>query len=277
MSTQAASTDLTTAEAFSAEARSTEPRTAENRSSKAQTTDRFVANADSSTDTRFSASPVPDLQLDNPPPDVASRRSWFRLIAADVPLSVTQCRSLGASISGLDEKFPSLLTAEEDAANLEKGKRTGEVVYHDRSLAGTRYEYLTLPEVLASQITKPRKLKPNQLVEWRIRLLAKADLITLPPISLRPLPEGATPATTLVYQGLVLLLGCRWFLAPGEPIPYSASFIVEWCDVTPWQAVSARECLMRHVLDPVETRPSRFPRPTQFFLPRPADTEANER
>lgn len=71
------------------------------------------------------------------------------------------------------------------------------MVYHDRSLAGTHHEYLTLPEVLASQITKPRKLRPNQLVEWRTRLLAHADLIQLPQIDLLPIPEDAHPGHCL--------------------------------------------------------------------------------
>jgi hypothetical protein len=102
----------------------------------------------------------------------------------------------------------------------------------------------------------------------QIRLLALAEVITLPEIQLRALPGAVTPATVRVHEGVRVLFGWRWYLDSGLPIPYTASFIFGWCGVTRWQAVSARALLRRHVLCEVGRIPTpNFPRETQLVLP----------
>ncbi len=92
------------------------------------------------------------------------------------------------------------------------------------------------------------RLPAGQLIEWRPRLLHKADLIVLPEVWLPPLCADVTESTRTAYEGAKLLFGCRWLLEPGEPVPYSATFIQTWCGISHAQAVAAREYLRRNVL-----------------------------
>lgn len=191
----------------------------------------------------------------------------MRELARDATLSIAQTRSLGANVSALETAFDSLLTGEPQSASLVRGQ-TGEVVCRDRSEAGTYFVYTTLPELLASQVAGcPTKLRKNHHVEWRVRLLAHADLLELPAVDLRPLPPGMRPHVEVVYEGLRLLFACRWFLEYGEPAPFSATFIQTWCGVTEFQARDARDVLGKHVLRGAGTIPSGRPSPTRLFLP----------
>jgi hypothetical protein len=202
------------------------------------------------------------------PTTVEGRSAWFKQIASDEALAIAQLTALGASVERLEEPFTSLLTGEVGAAELVRGQSSAEVVYHDQSLAGTRCEFMPLPQVLACLVnSRPLRLPKGQLIEWRPRLLHKAGLIVLPDVRLRPLLEEATEYTGLAYEGMKLLFGCRWLLEPGEPVPYSAAFIQTWCGVSNAQAVAAREYLRRHVLRLVGTVPCGRPKEMQMFLP----------
>jgi hypothetical protein len=204
-----------------------------------------------------------------PVPTTVERRSdWFKQIACDEALAITQLTALGGHVDGLEEPFASLLTGEVGVAELVRGQSSAEIVYHDRSLAGTRCEFMPLPDVLACQVnSRPLRLPARQLIEWRPRLLHKAGLILLPEVRLRPLTEGVTDSTRIAYEGARLLLGCRWLLEPGESVPYSAAFIQTWCGISKAQAVAAREYLRRHVLRLVGTVPCGRPKEMQMFLP----------
>lgn len=203
------------------------------------------------------------------PATVEGRSAWFAAIAADEELAILQLPALGAQVSGLQEAFASLITGETGAAELIRGERSGEIVYHDRSLAGTVYEFMPLPFVLACQVNaRPVKPPVRHLIEWRPRLLAKAGLIGLEQVPLWPLLEGVTEYTRLAYEGVRLLFGCRWYLEPGTPIPYSISFIQTWCGITRAQAVAARSYLRRFVLREVGTVACGRPNEMQLFLPR---------
>lgn len=202
------------------------------------------------------------------PATVEARSAWFAGIAADESLAIAQLASLGGRVERLGEPFVSVLTGEVGAAELTRGQRSNEVVYHDYSLAGTLCEFMPLPFVLACQVNG-RLVRPpkGQLVEWRPRLLAQAGLILLPEVRLRPLIEGVTESTRLAYEGVRLLFGCRWYLEPGTPVPYSAGFIETWCGIPRAKAVAAREYLRRYVLGQVATVACGRPKELQLFMP----------
>lgn len=203
------------------------------------------------------------------PTTVEGRSAWFAAIARDEELAILQLAALGAHVSRLGEAFSSLINGEIGAAELTRGQRSNEIVYHDRSLAGTVFEFMPLPFALACQVNA-RLVKPpvRQLIEWRPRLLDKAGLIVLPEVRLLPLLDGVTEETRMAYEGVKLLFGCRWYLEPGTAVPYSITFIETWCGITRAKAVAAREHLRRYVLREVETVACGRPKKMQLFLPR---------
>ncbi len=262
MSTKASSTESASAKLASTESASAK---------LARTQTKYPVQYDDRTRVDFASPTVQDelrAAVAPVPSTRAGRNGWFSAIARDATLAVAQARALGGDVLALDSAFASLLTGEAEAAALVRS-RSGEVVCRDHSVPGTKSVYTLLPELLASQVGRDLvKLKRNQLVEWRIRLVAQAGLIDLPYVELRPLPPGLTEAVEAAYEGLRLLIGCRWFLEYGEPTPFSASFIESWCGVTRWQATDARDALRRHgVIREVGLVPSGKPRQTQLFLP----------
>ena len=154
-------------------------------------------------------------------------------------------------------------------AYLQRGKN-GESVYHDLAQSGTKHEYLTLPSLLASKIQhRPVKLRDSHHVEWHVRLLVGAKLLAAAPVDLPELPDlarhGDVPA---VYEGLRLLLGCRWILEPGKPVAYSGTFVAAWCAVSRSAAANAVQTLRAFgILEKAGEIPSRYGNPTFLYLP----------
>jgi len=108
----------------------------------------------------------------------------------------------------------------------------GCVLYHDFHRSAQSREWLTLGEVYAAQISgHPRKLNPPEHLTWRLRLAVDAQLVAPAPVSMPPLPAGASYATCKVYAGLALLFGCKWLHAPGEPSAASWRFLADWCGI----------------------------------------------
>jgi hypothetical protein len=256
--------------------RSTETRSAESVSTeiastklargktKYQAQDDFIrvdfTSANASTELRQLLPPLP--------PDRASRSEWFGEVAREATLSVAQVRSLGSDVAGLRAPFRSLISGQRVAASLERSQ-SGEIVCRDRSAAGTECVYTTLPALFASTISHTcRRLPRNQHIEWRVRLLANANLIDLPAVRLPGLPAGLCQHVLKVYEDLRVLFGCRWFLEPGEPVPFTASFIEGWCGVSTFQARDARDALRQYgVIREAGALRSGRPFPTKLFIP----------
>lgn len=133
-------------------------------------------------------------------------------------------------IPGHEEKHPS--------ASLWRD-RTGAVVYrdwHQRDGA----EWYTLAEVYALQAYDAvnelrtangniRRLSAPELATWKLRLLVETGFVSPYKIKAQPLPDDAPNAARRVYEGYLLLLGCKWLHTPNEPTSFAWRFAAAWC------------------------------------------------
>jgi hypothetical protein len=70
---------------------------------------------------------------------------------------------------------------------------------------------------------------------WKIRLAVERGLVR-PHRVLTLALSGADPPTVKVWEGFLLLVGCKWLYEPAVPTVFSREFAAPWCGVTVEQA-----------------------------------------
>jgi hypothetical protein len=189
-------------------------------------------------------------------------------VARDEEITLHLARQLGLQVVTLDEPFPCVLH-EGCFVTLTRG-RNGEIVYHDPTLAPLKREFQTLVElaVAVKTGTQPRRLRPLQLALWRLRLLYVAGLIELPSASVPNVAPANAVHVRQARDGFELLIRCRWFLDPGEPVTYTRSFVELWCAIPKRQTRRAIfELLRQEVIVKVGEIPSSYRRPAYLYRP----------
>ncbi|MFN8224249.1 MAG: hypothetical protein U0R50_13505 [Gaiellales bacterium] len=147
--------------------------------------------------------------------------------------------------------------------------RNGEVVYHDPGFAPLKREFQTIPELAVALRTRaPKRLRPILLALWRIRLLHEAGLLTPPEVDTPHVPPNSPPAVHAARNGFELLVRCRWFLDPGEPVPFTRSFAETWCGLARQDSRRAIfELIKQQVIVKVGEIANGFANPTYLYLP----------
>jgi Bifunctional DNA primase/polymerase, N-terminal len=150
----------------------------------------------------------------------------------------------------LDRKFSCVLHRpdEHPSAWLFVGKG-GDLLYHCEHEGGWT---LTLPQVRASlaygKVTQIRdengKAQSIEHLAWRLRLLHEAGALQPLEVPHRSLGGKIKSAVKAVYEGLLLLLGLKWHIWPGNGTTFSWRFAAAWCGVTKWAAEDAMKWLM---------------------------------
>lgn len=116
-----------------------------------------------------------------------------------------------------------------------------EMVLHDH---GDRSS-CSLHQLAMSLAYGKRKAKGTygpELIAWRVRLLVEAGILKPAKVDLPPLPDGLPPSVRKVYEGIKLLLACRWrvkdwtdeavrWRTGGNPAPLTDHFLAAWCGV----------------------------------------------
>ena len=124
-------------------------------------------------------------------------------------------------------------TEEKPSANLFR-TRDGTIVYCDwHHAAHGSPKFLTMAELYAAMVSqRVQKLKKPQHAAWKLRLLVELRLLTLAEVTLRPLPDDASRSVRTLYEGIRLLLGCKWRYTPNEPTPLAHEFMADWCGLS---------------------------------------------
>jgi hypothetical protein len=204
------------------------------------------------------------------PADREGKSEWLKRVARDEEITLDLARQLRLPVAALDQRFPCVLHAS-CFATLTRG-RNREIVYHDSTRAPRTREFQTVVELAVAIMTatQPRRLRPLQIALWRLRMLYEAGLIELPPASVPDVSAGSPPCVHRARAGFELLIRCRWFLDPGEPVTYTRSFVELWCGIPTQQARRAVfELLRQGVIVKVGAIPSGYPRPAHLYQPGP--------
>jgi hypothetical protein len=136
-------------------------------------------------------------------------------------------------LPGHTETYPS--------ASLYWDPHTGALLYRDWHARGSVAWY-TLPDVRASlAFGQALRLRGPSVATWQLRLLVEPGNLKPYPVPAHPLPLVAPPAVRHVYEGLLLVLGCKWWHTPQAPTTFAWRFAEAWCGLG-----------MRHVGDAMQ-------------------------
>jgi hypothetical protein len=195
------------------------------------------------------------------------KSDWLKRLGADEEIAAHLMAVLGRQVAGLDLPFECVLHGD-CFVTLTRG-RNGQIVYHDRSLASRKREFQTIPELASAlHMTEPRRLRPLQLALWSVRLLHEAGLIGLPVVHVRAIPPASRNCVHRAREGFELLVRCRWFLDPGEPVAFSRSFVEAWCDIPMEESrLAIYSLIAAGVIEKVAEVNSNFKNPTSLYLP----------
>ncbi|MBI4852244.1 MAG: bifunctional DNA primase/polymerase [Acidobacteria bacterium] len=92
---------------------------------------------------------------------------------------------------------------------------------------------MLLVEVYAAQAYgEVRQLNKPELAVWHLRLLVEAKLLQPVEISSYKLSENSRPLVKKLYEGFLLLLGCKWLYSPNSPTTFSHRFAAAWCGIS---------------------------------------------
>jgi len=160
------------------------------------------------------------------------RGGWMLALACSGELALHLLCLLGVPVSTLAHDFACVLHLGLCRARLLR-LANGETIYADASLSWTGRHWLTLPELAASLASgSPARLAPLASELWFMRLLHTAGLLALPPVGVPLAPEGSPGYVARVREGFELLVRCKWFLYPGQPVSYTRAFVHQWCGVS---------------------------------------------
>jgi hypothetical protein len=159
------------------------------------------------------------------------RAGWLLGLASNEELTIRLMGLLGVPVTALDQDFPCALHQNGYQSRLAR-LPSDEIVYLDSSLSGRWRHGMTTPELAASlRAGTPTRLKPLASDVWHVRLLHNAGLVNLPLVTVPPLPDGEPEWVRLARNGFELLLRCKWFLYPDQPVSYSRAFVGQWCNL----------------------------------------------
>jgi len=178
----------------------------------------------------------------------------------DIPSVLAMAKVIGIDVDQVGQAFldvlPGLKPDTKPSASLYQHPN-GLVLYHSFRLPEAWY---TLGEVRASLACgKPVKLvKRNdqggiakltpEHATWSLRVIVEAGLVRPADVPHRPLPavlpDTAPYGVRKVYDGFLLLLGCKWLHTKGAPSLFSHSFTKRWCGIGERQAAEAKKWLL---------------------------------
>jgi len=141
---------------------------------------------------------------------------------------------------------------------------SGYVFYRDWHCASYGEEWYSFPEVKASlAYGKAVKLSAPEKAVWQLRMLVEAGQIPTAKVPKLKVPSCCTPSVTKVYEGFLLLLGCKWLHSSNQPTTFSNRFAAAWCGVAIDTASKTTGELLKHKLIKVVGQH----RGTNLFMP----------
>ena len=177
--------------------------------------------------------------------------------------------SVGLHSKQVGQSFKCIIPGHADStpsASIYKGDRSGVYVYRDWHSQSKGEQYYTLAEVRAAfGYRELHKLQKSEHVTWSIRLLIELGFLQAAHVKHKPLPNNSRPTLIKVYEGFILLLGCKWLHTYGEPTPYSWSFVRAWCGVSERKAGEAIQELMLNGYIKIVDKQTFRGRPTSLF------------
>jgi hypothetical protein len=156
----------------------------------------------------------------------------LRLLFQRPDLALACAAVLGVPTARVGHAFLCVLLGHDEArpsASLHWDPKTRALQYRDWH-ARSGVEWYTLPDVRASlAYGQAVRLRGPSVATWQLRLLVEAGFLAPYPVPTRPLPSAVRPAIRLVYEGFLLLLGCKWWHTPQAPTMFSWRFAAAWC------------------------------------------------
>jgi hypothetical protein len=132
-------------------------------------------------------------------------------------------------------------------------------------------EWYTLADVYASKVAgRVMRLSGPSMATWFLRLLVEAGIYKPVAVPVRRLPPTVRPAVRKVYEGFLLLLGCKWLHTSGAPTTFTWQFAADWCGLSKRHAGES----IRWLLKQDYIQPAGKHRGTALFLPVPPHEEA---
>jgi hypothetical protein len=164
----------------------------------------------------------------------------------DPTVALACAKALGLPTAKIGRTFRCILHDDRHpSASLYWDPKTGALKYRDwHRKSGA--EWYTLADVYASIIAgRVMRLPGPSLASWFLRLLVEAGICSPVEVPARPLVSAVRPAVRKVYEGFLLLLGCKWLLTPGAPTPFTWRFAADWCRLAERHAGESIQWLLR--------------------------------
>jgi len=173
----------------------------------------------------------------------------LRLLFQRPDVALACAAVLGVPTHRVGHAFLCVLPGHEEthaSASLHWDPKTGALQYRDWH-ARSGVAWYTLPDVRASlAYGRALRLRGPSVATWQLRLLVEAGLLTPYPVSARPLPAAVRPAVRQVYDGFLLLLGCKWWYMPQVPTTFAWRFAAAWCGLNERHVGEAMSWLLAH-------------------------------
>jgi hypothetical protein len=151
----------------------------------------------------------------------------------DPVVALACAQALGLPTTRIGQAFRCILHDDRHpSASLFSDPKTGALTYRDWHRKGEE-EWYTLADVYATEVTgRDMRLKGPSMASWFLRLLVEAGIYRPVLVPARRLPPTVRPAVRKVYEGFLLLLGCKWLRSPGVPTTFTWQFAADWCRIS---------------------------------------------
>jgi Bifunctional DNA primase/polymerase, N-terminal len=173
----------------------------------------------------------------------------LRLLFQRPDLALACAAVLGVPTERVGHAFLCVLPGHDEAhpsASLHWDPKTGTLQYRDWHVR-SGVEWYTLPDVRASlAYGQAVRLRGPSIATWQLRLLIEAGILAPYPVAARPLLVEVRPAIRQVYDGFLLLLGCKWWHTPQAPTMFSWRFAAAWCGLGERHVGEAMHWLLAH-------------------------------
>ena len=149
----------------------------------------------------------------------------------DLDVALACAKTLGLPTEKIGQTCRCILHGDRHpSASLYWDPKTEALKYRDWHRKGEA-EWYTLADVYASTIAgRVRRLTGPSMATWFLRLLVEAGRPVAVPA--RRLPSTVRPAVRKVYEGFLLLLGCKWLHTSGDPTTFTWQFAADWCGLS---------------------------------------------
>jgi hypothetical protein len=173
----------------------------------------------------------------------------LRLLFQHPDFALACAAVLGVPTERVGSGFLCVLPGHEEAhpsASLHWDPKTGAVQYRDWH-ARSGVAWYTLPDVRASLVYgRAVRLRGPSVATWQLRLLVEAGLLAPYPVPARQLHAEVRSAIRQVYEGFLLLLGCKWWHTPQASTSFSWRFAAAWCGLAERHVGQAMHWLLVH-------------------------------